>query len=75
MDETNTRQTDSTRKYDKFSGINNVASPMRMEPNIIDRGYISQLQAANNIDIDNDFRVSSRSGRKAVLSGTDIHSL
>jgi hypothetical protein len=59
----------------KFSGINNVDSATRLFPVIVAHEYVYPLQQANNVEIDNTFQISSRSGYTSVKSGTNIQSL
>jgi len=63
------------RVMDKFWGINNVDPATRLFPITVDRSYVYPLQEAHNVEIDNGFGISSRTGRTEVLTGTDIHSL
>jgi hypothetical protein len=64
------------QSVDKFSGINTVDSATRLFPIAISRTeQVYPLQQANNVDIDNTYAISSRSGFTTVLTGTDIHSL
>ena len=60
---------------EKFLGINNVDNSTRLVPLIINHEYVYSLQQANNMDIDNTYGLSSRSGYSGILSGLDIHSL
>ena len=60
---------------DKFLGINTVDDPTRLAPVMMDYQYIYPLQQANNLDIDNTYGLSSRSGYDDILLGLDMHSL
>ncbi len=66
--------TDS-QKMTRFIGINNVDDATRSTPIIVNHEYAYPLQQANNVEIDNSYAISSRSGYNDVLTGTDIHSL
>lgn len=66
---------DKQKSVDRFSGVNNVDDPTRLFPRIEDYHNIFPLQEANNVYIDNTYRVLSRPGYTKVFSGTDIHSL
>jgi hypothetical protein len=59
----------------KFSGVNNVDSATRLFPSVINNEYVYPLQRAMNVDIDNSYMISSRSGRTSIKTGTDIHSM
>ena len=63
------------RSVDKFLGINNVANPTRLFPETVNREYIFPLQEANNVLIDDTFRIASRGGYTKIMSGNDIHSM
>ena len=64
------------QSVDRFSGITNVDEPTRLFPVVVDRmHYVYPLQQANNVEIDNTYGISSRSGYTSVKTGTDIHSL
>lgn len=63
------------RSVDRFSGINNVDSAERLFPVSIDHRYVYPLREANNVEIDNTFKISSRSGYTSVQTGSDIHSM
>jgi hypothetical protein len=63
------------QSVDKFSGIDNVSLANRMSPAPINHAYVYPLQQATNVEIDNTFGISSRSGYTSVRAGTDIHSL
>ena len=57
-------------------GINNVNDPVRLVPVVVNHAYVYPLQQASNVDIDNTFRIASRSGYgTSGVTGTDIHSL
>jgi hypothetical protein len=62
-----------------FSGIDNITDPVRMKPTPVktSTGYKSAypLSEAINVDIDNSFALSSRSGSLKKLSGANVHSL
>lgn len=60
---------------ERFSGVNNVDLSTRLNALLLGKDYIYPLQQANNVDIDNTFRVAIRPGFDDVLSGSDIHSL
>ena len=59
----------------KFSGINNVDPTTRLDPVIINHEYVYPVTQANNLDVDNTFQITSRSGYTSVKTGTDIHSM
>ena len=60
----------------KFSGINNVDDARRLYPDVTDnRDYAFPLTQANNVEIDNTYKIKSRDGYTSLLAGTDIHSL
>jgi hypothetical protein len=59
----------------RFQGLNNVDKPERLTPTVMNREYVYPLQQADNVEIDNTWGLSSRSGYDDILSGTDIHSL
>jgi len=64
----------------KFSGINNTDPATRLFPVIVAHEYVYPLQQANNMEIDNTFQISSRSGfttlaGSAGTAGVDNHSL
>lgn len=60
---------------ERFFGVNNVDEAYRLFPVVKDNVNVYPVREANNIDIDNTYAASSRSGYTSVLSGTDIHSL
>lgn len=60
----------------RFMGLNNVDDPTRFVPIIVNHEYVYPLRQANNVEIDNTWRISSRSGYgTAGTGGADIHSL
>jgi hypothetical protein len=60
---------------EKFSGVNNVDVATRLNALLVGREYVFPLQQANNVDIDNTFRIASRPGMADIVSASDIHSL
>lgn len=62
-----------------FLGLDTVSDPLRLAPRVIqtNAGYKSAypLLAAENVDIDDSYGLSSRKGYDLKLSGTDCHSL
>ena len=59
----------------KFTGINTVEDPTRLNPTLLNYEYLYPIVQGNNVDIDNSYAISSRSGYTSVKAGTDIHSL
>lgn len=59
----------------KFMGVDNVSDPIRLVPIVVNHEYVYPLWQANNMEIDDTYGLSSRSGYDDVLSGSDIHSM
>ena len=59
----------------RFMGINNRDNATRIDPVVANHEYVYPLSQGMNVDIDNTFGLSSRSGYTSVITGTDIHSL
>ena len=59
----------------RFMGIDNVNDPIRLVPVVVNHEYIYSLVQASNLEIDDTYGLSSRSGYDDVLLGSDIHSL
>jgi len=62
-----------------FTGINNVDDAVRLAPMTVklESAYKTayQLTQANNVDIDNTYKIASRAGRTLLASAVDGHSL
>lgn len=58
----------------KFTGLDNVDNPTRLDPVVVGHEYAYPLQQANNVDIDNTMGLRSRSGYTKIVSGTACHS-
>jgi len=63
------------QSVDRFLGLNNVDPATRLNPIVADNKYVYPLQQANNVEIDNTYELSSRSGYTSVKTGADIHSM
>lgn len=59
----------------RFLGLDNISDPTRLIPIVANHEYVYLLQQANNVDIDNTYGLSSRSGYNDIISGSNIHSL
>jgi hypothetical protein len=61
---------------DRFSGMNNVEESFRI-PATTDKSWhkLFDMDALENLDIDNSYVLSTRPGSDLELAGTDIHSL
>lgn len=58
----------------KFTGLDNVDLPTRLDPVPVGHEYTYPLQRANNVDIDNTMGLRSRSGYTKIVSGSACHS-
>lgn len=61
---------------DRFSGMNNVEESFRI-PVVADKSWhkLYDMDALENLDIDNSYVLSTRPGSDLELAGTDVHSL
>ena len=62
--------------FGHFTGMNNVDKSFRVPSIRNNAGVVySDMDALENVDIDNSFVLSTRTGSDLKLSGTDVHSL
>jgi hypothetical protein len=62
--------------FDRFSGMNNVDKSMRLNTIRDNQGKsYAEMDTLENVDIDNQFVLSTRPGCDKKLNGTDIHSI
>ena len=66
----------SSHKINKFGGVDNVNQLLHLQESTKDLGRIHYLLSAENVDLDDERRITRRDGYRTVLSmGNDLHSL